>query len=181
VKSLKTFGFLLKDVSRLYVRRFEQRAGVLGMTLPQCRALVYLAMHEGLSQVRLAELTDIEPMTLVRILDRMEADGWLERRIDPADRRARRLHLKAKAKPLVDTIWTLAELTREEAFSGLSKKQAEALIASLDRVCSNFGALEPLRPAPLRPAPGAPAEGTARGRQGRGAARTRREPGARRP
>ena len=85
---LRSFGFLLKDVSRLYVRRFEQRAAALGLTLPQCRALVYLAMHEGISQVRLAELTDIEPMTLVRILDRMEADGWLERRLDSADRRA---------------------------------------------------------------------------------------------
>jgi MarR family transcriptional regulator, transcriptional regulator for hemolysin len=173
---LRTFGFLLKDVSRLYVRRFEQRAGALGMTLPQCRALVYLAMHEGLSQVRLAELTDIEPMTLVRILDRMEADGWLERRIDTADRRARRLHLKAKAKPLVDTIWNLADLTREEAFSGMSKKQTEDLIASLDRVRSNLVGLEPLLPASQ-----AVAEGKARPRPGRGRPRMRRELSARRP
>lgn len=173
---LRTFGFLLKDVSRLYVRRFEQRAGALGMTLPQCRALVYLAMHEGLSQVRLAELTDIEPMTLVRILDRMEADGWLERCIDPADRRARRLHLKAKAKPLVDTIWNLADLTREEAFSGMSRKQTEGLIASLDRVRSNLVALEPLLPASQ-----AAVEGKARPRPGRGTPRMRREPSARRP
>src|SRR5208337_5651097 len=98
---------------------------LFSLTLPQCRVLVNLADHEGISQVQLAELTDIEPMTLVRILDRMEADGWLERRIDPADRRARRLHLKAKAKPLVDTIWNLADLTREEAFSGMSKRQTE--------------------------------------------------------
>jgi MarR family transcriptional regulator for hemolysin len=175
VKSLQTFGFLLRDVSRLYVRRFEQRAGAIGMTLPQCRALVYLAMHEGLSQVRLAELTDIEPMTLVRILDRMEADRWLERRVDPADRRARRLHLKAKARPLVDTIWNLADLTREEAFSGMSKNQAEGLIEALDRVRSNFGALEPLRPAAA-----ASVGGKARTRH-RGTSRTRREPSARRP
>lgn len=159
----------------MYVRRFEQRAGALGMTLPQCRALVYLAMHEGLSQVRLAELTDIEPMTLVRILDRMETDGWLERRIDPADRRARRLHLKAKAKPLVDTIWNLADLTREEAFFGMSKKQAGGLIASLDRVRSNFVALEPLQPASQ-----AAVEGKGRPRAGRGTARLRREPSPRR-
>jgi MarR family transcriptional regulator, transcriptional regulator for hemolysin len=141
---LRSFGFLLKDVSRLYVRRFEQRAAALGLTLPQCRALVYLAMHEGISQVRLAELTDIEPMTLVRILDRMEADGWLERRLDSADRRARCLHLKVKATPLVDTIWELAELTRAEAFAGIPQQQSRMLIELLGKVRDNIALLEPL-------------------------------------
>src|SRR6266481_2920822 len=75
---MRTFGFLLKDTSRLYVERFEQRAGALGLTLPQCKALVYLADHEGISQVQLAELTDLEPMTLVRTLDCLESHGWLE-------------------------------------------------------------------------------------------------------
>ena len=141
---LRSFGFLLKDVSRLYVRRFEQRAAALGLTLPQCRALVYLAMHEGISQVRLAELTDIEPMTLVRILDRMEADGWLERRLDSADRRARCLYLQVKAKPLVDTIWELAELTRAEAFAGIPQQQSRMLIELLGKVRDNIALLEPL-------------------------------------
>jgi DNA-binding MarR family transcriptional regulator len=151
---LRSFGFLLRDVSRLYVRRFEQRAAVLGLTLQQCRALVYLALHEGLSQTRLAELTDIEPMTLVRILDRMESDGWLERRVDSADRRARYVYLKAKAKPLVDDIWKLADLTREEAFLGVPSKQARVLIALLDQVRSNLVTLVPLPPAtPPAPAP----------------------------
>ena len=131
-------------MSRLYVRRFEQRAAALGLTLPQCRALVYLAMHEGISQVRLAELTDIEPMTLVRILDRMEADGWLERRLDSADRRARCLHLKVKAKPLVDTIWELADLTRAEAFAGIPQRQSRMLIELLGKVRDNIAVLEPL-------------------------------------
>src|ERR1700722_8384864 len=120
---LRSFGFLLRDVSRLYVRRFEQRAAALDLTLVQCRALVYLALHEGISQARLAELTDVEPMTLVRILDRMASDGWLERRVDRADRRARCVYLKAKALPLVDEIWRLGDLTREEAFLGVPKKQ----------------------------------------------------------
>ena len=141
---LRSFGFLLRDVSRLYVRRFEQRAAALGLTLPQCRALVYLALNEGISQARLAELTDVEPMTLVRILDRMESDGWLERRVDPADRRARCIYLRAKAKPLVDDIWELADLTREEAFLGVPKKQADMLIGLLDQVRNNLATLEPL-------------------------------------
>jgi MarR family transcriptional regulator for hemolysin len=144
---LRSFGFLLRDVSRLYVRRFEQRAAVLGLTLPQCRALVHLDLHEGLSQARLAELTDVEPMTLVRILDRMESDGWLERRIDSADRRARYVYLKAKAKQLVADIWQLGDITREEAFLGIPGKQASILIGLLDQVRNNLATLEPL-PAP---------------------------------
>src|SRR5579863_7443561 len=100
VNPTDTFGFLLKDVTRLYVQRFEQRAAVHGLTLPQCRALVYLANDEGISQIQLAELTDIEPMSLVRILDRMETEGLVERRPDPADRRARCLYLKPKARPV---------------------------------------------------------------------------------
>ena len=80
---MRNFGFLLKDVSRRYVLRFEQRAREISLTLPQCKALVRLEKNEGVSQARLAELADVEPMTMVRILDRMEADGLLERRPDP--------------------------------------------------------------------------------------------------
>jgi MarR family transcriptional regulator for hemolysin len=141
---MRSFGFLLRDVSRLYVRRFEQRAAALGLTLPQCRALVYLALNEGVGQARLAELTDVEPMTLVRILDRMASDGWLERRVDASDRRARCIYLKAKARPLVDDIWKLADLTRAEAFRGIPRKQIGVLIGLLDQVRGNLTLLEPL-------------------------------------
>jgi MarR family transcriptional regulator for hemolysin len=166
---LRSFGFLLKDVSRLYVQRFEQRAGALGLTLPQCKALVYLAQREGISQAQLSALADIEPMSLVRILDRMESDGWLERRSDPADRRARRLYLNAKAKPLLRDIWRLADVTRGEAFAGVSKQHAELLITLLENIRSNFDSLEPL--------PAAPSISTlnTRGRGIAGAARARRE------
>src|SRR5450759_1266799 len=91
------FGFLLKDVSRLYSRNFERHATELNLTLAQCKVLSYLQRNEGISQVRLAYLTDTDPMTLVRILDRMERDGLIERRPDPqptgltAFRRARGL------------------------------------------------------------------------------------------
>jgi MarR family transcriptional regulator for hemolysin len=147
----RTFGFLLKDVSRRNVQRFEERARSLGLTLPQCRVLLYLANNEGISQVHLAEITDIEPMTLVRILDRMESDGWLERRADPADRRARRLYLKAEGKPLVEDIWRLVELTRQEAFAGIPKKQAELLITLLEKVQRNLATLDPLAASAAAP------------------------------
>jgi len=171
---LRTFGFLLKDTSRLYVQRFEQRAGALGLTLPQCRVLVYLANHEGISQVQLAELTDLEPMTLVRTLDSLESNGWLERRNDPADRRARCLYLKPKGRPLLDDIWQLVDLTRQEAFAGIPRKHADLMIELLEKIQSNFASLEPLQPKPAVPA-------LQSGRAGTGAARSRRERTASQP
>jgi DNA-binding MarR family transcriptional regulator len=149
------------------VERFEQRAGVLGLTLPQCKVLVYLAEHQGISQVQLAELTDLEPMTLVRTLDFMESQGLLERRNDPADRRARRLYLKPKGKPLVDDIWHLVALTCREAFAGIPRKHADLMIELLEKVRSNFASLEAL------PMPAAGAVHS--GRASTGAARSRRE------
>lgn len=143
----RSFGFLLTDASRLYVRRFEQRVVSLGLTLPQCKTLAHLAQREGISQAQLSESADIEPMALVRILDRMEADGWLERRDDPDDRRARRLYLKAKARPLLDDIWRLSDATRGEAFEGIPRQQAELLIALMVQIRSNLAALQPLTAA----------------------------------
>jgi MarR family transcriptional regulator, transcriptional regulator for hemolysin len=147
---LRDFGFLLKDVTRRYVLRFEQRARDLSLTLPQCKTLVRLEKNEGVSQARLAELADVDAMTMVRILDRMEADGLLERRADPGDRRARRLYLTAKAKPLLDEIWRLAEATRAETFAGISQPDRETFIALLERMHRNICDLD-TSPAEARP------------------------------
>lgn len=158
----RTFGFLLKETSRLYVERFEQRARALGLTLPQCKALVYLADHEGISQVQLAELTDLEPMTLVRTLDYLESQGLLERRNDPADRRARHPYLTTKGESLLDDIWRLVALTTREAFAGIPRKQADLLIELLAKVQSNLTSLEPVpRTAAVQNA----SAGTARSRR----------------
>jgi MarR family transcriptional regulator, transcriptional regulator for hemolysin len=148
VYPLRAFHFFFKDTSRLYGERFEQRTGALGLTLPQCRVLIYLANHEGISQVQLAELTDLEPMTLVRMLDSLESHGWLERRNDPADRRARRLYLKTKGKSLVYDIWHSVDLTRQEAFAGISRKHADLVIELLEKIRSNIASLEPMRRVP---------------------------------
>ncbi len=140
----RTFGFLLKDTGRLYTQRFEQRAAALGLTLAQCKVLIYLANKEGISQAQLAELTDLPPMTLVRSLDFLESQGWLERRNDPTDRRARRLFLRAAGRPRVADIWHLVQLTHREAFAGIPKKQADLMFELLDKVRSNISSLEPL-------------------------------------
>jgi DNA-binding MarR family transcriptional regulator len=144
LRESRRFGFLLRDVTRLYVQRFEQHAAALGLTIAQCKALMRLADCEGVSQVRLAELTEVDPMTLVRILDRMESEGWLERRRDPRDRRVRCLYLTSEAKPLLDDIRHLIDVTWDEAFAGIPKQKSEMVMGLLDTVRDNFMALDPL-------------------------------------
>ena len=139
-----TLGFLLKDVTRLYTRRFEERAQALSLTLPQCKALTYLARNEGVSQKRLAELIEIDPMSLVRILDRMEADGWVERRADPQDRRARCLVVTDQARPIIELVWQIVAETRAEALAGLTDPERAQLMSLLERAHVNLLALSPL-------------------------------------
>jgi len=134
MEQLRNFGFLVKELGRLYTRRFEERAEALQLTLPQCKTLGYLSRNEGVSQVRLAELAEIDPMSMVRILDYMEAEGWVERRADPNDRRARRLFIKAKARAILDEIWQLADATRTEFLGALSAEECLRLIDMLERV-----------------------------------------------
>jgi MarR family transcriptional regulator, transcriptional regulator for hemolysin len=96
------------------------------------------------SQKRLAELIEVDPMTLVRILDRMEADGWVQRRSDPEDRRARSLILTDKAKPILDHIWRLAGETRAEVLEDLAVEERIKLMELLERLHTNLLALKPL-------------------------------------
>ncbi|HTD89292.1 MAG TPA: MarR family transcriptional regulator [Burkholderiales bacterium] len=141
--SLRNFGFLLKDVLRLYSLNFERHAVGLNLTLAQCRVLCYLQRNEGISQVRLAVLTDTDPMTLVRILDRMEGDGLVERRPDPDDRRARRLFLRASANPMLKEIWRFADRARAESLLGLSGPDRAQLVNLMRRTHSNLDKLIP--------------------------------------
>jgi MarR family transcriptional regulator, transcriptional regulator for hemolysin len=139
---LRNFGFLLKEVSRRYVNRFEVRAAEIPLNLAQAKALVRLEKNEGVSQARLAELAEVDPMTMVRILDRMEAEGLLERRPDPADRRARCLYLTTRARPILNEIWRLSEEIRAEIFAGVSKEERERFMGVLERLYANISQLE---------------------------------------
>jgi MarR family transcriptional regulator for hemolysin len=139
---LRNFGFLLKEVTRRYVLRFEVHARAISLNLSQAKALIRLQKNEGVSQARLAELVEVDAMAMVRIVDRMEADGLLERRSDPADRRARCLYLTAKAKPLLEEIWRLVELTRAEVLAGISKAERDVFMDVLERIHDNISRLE---------------------------------------
>jgi MarR family transcriptional regulator for hemolysin len=142
---LRNFGFLLRDVHRLYAKHFERYAREIELTLPQCKVLGHLSRNEGISQARLAELTDTDPMTLVRTLDRMQQDQWIERRPDPEDRRAHRLYLRDAAKPIMTRMWKLADQARQEALSALSIAEREQLMDLLERVHGSLLQLEPTK------------------------------------
>jgi DNA-binding MarR family transcriptional regulator len=135
----RSFGFLVHDVARLFGRRFNQRALLfLGLTRAQCKVLGYLARNEGINQAGLADLLEIKPMTLVRQIDRMEEDGWIERQPQPGDRRARRLVLTDKARPILARILDLSNEVRSESFAGLSREEGKQLIELLRRVHANL-------------------------------------------
>lgn len=131
---LRNLGFLMRDISRLYAKYFERHAHELNLTLPQCKVLGQLSRNEGISQAQLAELTITDPMTLVRTLDRMQQDGWVERRPDPADRRAHRLYLREPAKPIVARMWKLADQARAELLAIFKPQEREQLVELMERL-----------------------------------------------
>ena len=134
----RSFGFLLHDLARLVRKRYEQRARPLGLTRAQWQVLAYLQRHEGINQSGLAELLEIEPITIARLLDRMAEAGLVERRADPADRRARRLFLTERARPVLERGRALGDEVRAEAFAGLDAVERENLIDMLLRVRGNL-------------------------------------------
>jgi MarR family transcriptional regulator, transcriptional regulator for hemolysin len=144
-QALNEFGFLLKDVSRLNTRHFEQCALPLGLTLGQCKVILYLSCNEGTTQARLAELSETDPMTLVRIIDRMENDGLIERSSDASDRRAHRLRLGTAAQGVLAEIRRVGARARSEVLAGLSTAEQLQLMTLLGRVHDNLSGLTPSR------------------------------------
>lgn len=127
----KQVAFLISDVARLLRRRFDHRAQSLGLTRAQWQVLTYVGRNEGTNQVGLAEFMEVEPITLSRHIDRMQAAGLVERRPDPADRRAYRLYLTDKGRPLLDQLRSLGGCVMDEVFAGVSKEDTERLVDTL--------------------------------------------------
>ena len=133
-----TLGFLLHDSARLLRRNFERRAHETGITRAQWSVLANLQRQEGLNQVQLADILDIEPITLARLLDRLESAGWVERRADPNDRRMRRLYLTDTARPLMSQFRRLADESIGVALAGFSDGERAQLLDLLLRVRTNL-------------------------------------------
>lgn len=127
----RSFGFLLHDIARLMRKNFSRRVQSLGLTQTQWQALAHLARNEGIRQVALAEILEIQPISLARLIDRLQEAGWVERRPDPEDRRAFQLFLTERAKPLLDQMWGTATAIRAEAMAGLSSNSQAQMIEAL--------------------------------------------------
>lgn len=150
----KGIGLLVHDVARLLRRRIDHQAQVIGLTSAQWRVLAALFRAEKLNdeplhQATLAEAMDMEPITLSRQIDRMEAAGLIERRPDPGDRRVKRLHLTEAARPLVDKFRTVATSCYDNVLTGISEEEIEQVVDVLTRIRANLvhNPVEPAGPA----------------------------------
>ena len=133
-----TIGFLLNDAARLMRKDFERRTRSLGLTRAQWQTLFHLARNEGCNQVTLADLLEVEPITLARVIDKLEAGGLVERRPDPSDRRARLLFLGERAHPLLEQLRALGAETREIALAGISEDERTLLLTLLTKMRANL-------------------------------------------
>ena len=134
----ESLGFLLHDATRAIRRRFEARATELGLSSAQWRCLVHL-MREGSSpQARLAELMEIEPISVSRLLDRMQDGGWITRETDPADRRVRLVTATPKTCAAFSEARKIADAIYADALAGLPPGARETLMATLRRIIANL-------------------------------------------
>ncbi len=133
-QSRDSIGFLFSDIARLSRQAFNARAASLGLSLAQWRVLAVLARQDGINQVRLADILEIQPMTLVRQIDRLETMDLVARRPDPGDRRAVRLELTAAAAPLIAQMRRIADELWDAALAGFAPDEREALHHTLVRI-----------------------------------------------
>jgi MarR family transcriptional regulator, transcriptional regulator for hemolysin len=134
----REMAFKIMDVARLMKTFADQRARQYGMTRAQWAVLVRLDRSEGLKQSELAEMLDLQPITLTRLLDRLAQNGLIERRADPNDRRANRLFLMPAARPLLERLSELGTDMMETVLEGLDAKALERLLHDLERVRENL-------------------------------------------
>jgi DNA-binding MarR family transcriptional regulator len=135
-------GYLLNDVTRHMRKHFDRRAVRFGLTRAQWRALKTIEHHEGLSQAELAELIEVEPIPVGRVIDRLQQAGFVERRADPGDRRCWRLHLADKAREVVGDMEIIAGQLRADALSGIPHEDVDTLVDVLNRIKDNLLALD---------------------------------------
>ena len=131
-------SLLIHDIARLFKKDFDRRARKLKLTRAQWLALSVLRRYPGINQVELAERLDVEPMTVARLVDRLEEAKWVERKADGTDRRAKRLYLTTRAQGIITKIRTIALETRHAALEGITEKEHQALIRILPKIKKNL-------------------------------------------
>jgi MarR family transcriptional regulator for hemolysin len=134
---METLPFEIGETAHALRKAFDRLAVGLGVTRAQWKVLFKLTRTPGLRQVELADMLDLEPITLCRIVDRLEEAGLVERTRDPGDRRAWRLHVTAQAQPLIDKLQAVGSQLVEQAFAGIDPRDIENTRAVLARVREN--------------------------------------------
>ena len=134
----REFAFTIMDVARLLKTYADQRARQFGISRAQWAVLIRIDRAEGLKQTELADMLDLQPITLTRLLDRLADNGLIERRSDPNDRRANRLYLMPAAKPLLDRLSDLGADMMEIVLDGLSATSIERMLKELSAVKDNL-------------------------------------------
>lgn len=134
----REFAFIIMDVARLLKTYADQRARQFGISRAQWAVLARIERNEGVKQTELADMLDLQPITLTRLLDRLADNGLIERRADPNDRRANRLHLTPAAKPLLDRLAELGADMMEIVLDGISAPSIERTLNELLLVKDNL-------------------------------------------
>jgi MarR family transcriptional regulator, transcriptional regulator for hemolysin len=134
----REFAFSLNDVARMLRTYADQKASQFGITRAQWAVLVRLDRFEGLKQFELAEMLDLQPITLTRLLDKLAESGLIERRADPNDRRAKRLFLTGAARPLLERLGDLGDELMGTALAGVEREAVEKMVGLLATVKENL-------------------------------------------
>ena len=134
----REIAFNIMDVARMLRTYADQRARQFGISRAQWAVLVRLDRSEGLKQSELADILDLQPISLTRLLDRLAENGLIERRPDPNDRRANRLYLKPAARPLLTELADLSHEMMDTVLDGLDDKANEGLLGTLNIMKDNL-------------------------------------------
>jgi len=134
----REFAFMLNDVARLLRTYADYKAAQFGMTRAQWAVLVRVDRAEGLNQSELAEMLDLQPITLTRLLDKLCDSGLIERRPDPDDRRAKRLFLTPAARPVLERLGALGEETMADTLAGITGDSVRRMVSELGIVKENL-------------------------------------------
>ena len=138
-----SLGFLLSDVSRSMRRVFKERIKGSSLTLAQSRVLVHVSRREGIRQIDLAEILEVQPITLARLIDQLAGARAVERRADPTDRRAYRIFLTPASKPHLAAIYRVVDSIRDEALRSVARRDAATLHAVLRKMRDNLAGRRP--------------------------------------
>jgi MarR family transcriptional regulator, transcriptional regulator for hemolysin len=131
------FLFTLGEVQRLVRAYADKQAARYGITRAQWAVLAKVERSEGLKQTELAELMEMQPITLTRLVDRLCDNGWIERRDDDTDRRVNRLYLRKAARPLLGKLAGLRSELTATALEGINPTDAHHLLAQLETIKEN--------------------------------------------